>query len=193
MKKILLLLIFSLPIAAFAQEQSIGLRIGEPISITYKTFLDDKISFEGMIGRGSANSSAYYRKVFDSNKPSPNAFYLNHSAGGGISFNGRVAYHEDITAEFDITEGSLLAFGGAGLQLRSINVEYAYQETADVTAVFSENKNNIDFGLEVFGGGEYYFEDQPVSVFAELGLMMEIADRPGHVKLQGGIGARYHF
>ncbi|AGA77991.1 hypothetical protein [Echinicola vietnamensis] len=193
MKKILLLFIFSLPVMAFAQEQSIGLRIGEPISITYKTFLDDKVSFEGMLGRGSANSTAYYRKVFDSNKPMPGAFYLNHSAGGGISLNGRVAYHEDITAEFDITEGTLLAFGGGGLQFRSINVDYAYQESPDATMVRYENKDNIDFGLEVFGGGEYYFEDQPISVFAELGLMMEIADRPGHVKLQGGIGARYHF
>ncbi|WP_200975720.1 hypothetical protein [Echinicola sp. 20G] len=193
MKKLLLLVIFSLPVVAFAQEQSIGLRIGEPLSITYKTFIEEKISIEAMIGRGSANSSAYYRKVFDNNKPAPGAFYLNHSAGGGVSLNGRVAYHEDITAEFDITEGTLLAFGGAGLQLRSIGLEYAYEEAPDANVVRYESRNNIDFGPEVFGGAEYYFEEMPISVFAELGLMLEIADRPGHVKLQGGIGARYIF
>jgi len=193
MKKLLFLVIFSLPVLAYAQEQSIGLRIGEPLSVTYKTFIEDKISFEAMIGRGSSNSGAYYRKAFDSNKPAPGAFYLNHSASGGISLNGRLAYHEDVTAEFDITEGTFLAYAGAGLQLRSVGVDYAYQQSVDMNTVMYENRKNIDFGLEIFGGGEYLFEDLPVSVFAELGLYLEIADRPGHVKLQGGIGGRYFF
>lgn len=193
MKKLLFLFILSLPVMALAQEQSIGLRLGEPLSVTYKTFLDDNVSFEAMIGRGSSNSSAYYQKVFNNNKPTPGAVYLNSNASGGISLNGRIAYHEDITAEFDITEGTLLAYGGAGLQLRSIDVAYTYEDNVGSGVFRSESKSNVDFGPEVFGGGEYYFENQPLSVFAELGLMMELADRIGHVKLQGGIGVRYLF
>ncbi|WP_186756083.1 hypothetical protein [Echinicola salinicaeni] len=193
MKRLLLLFIFSLPVMAFAQEQSIGLRLGEPLSITYKTFIEEKISLEAMIGRGSSNSSSYYRRVFDNNKPAPGSFYVNHSSGGGLSLNGRVAYHEDVTSEFDITEGKLLAYGGAGLQLRSMSVEYAYYETPDASILRYENRNNVDFGPEVFGGGEYYLEELPITVFAEIGLMMEIVDRPGHIKLQGGLGVRYLF
>ncbi|WP_215225160.1 hypothetical protein [Echinicola shivajiensis] len=193
MKRLLLLVIFSLPVMAFAQEQSIGLRLGEPLSITYKTFIEEKISLEAMIGRGSSNSSSYYRRVFDNNKPAPGSFYVNHSSGGGLSLNGRVAYHEDVTSEFDITEGKLLAYGGAGLQLRSMSVEYAYYETPDANILRYENRNNVDFGPEVFGGGEYYLEELPITVFAEIGLMMEIVDRPGHIKMQGGLGVRYLF
>ncbi|GAB3651807.1 hypothetical protein GCM10028791_20980 [Echinicola sediminis] len=193
MKKLLFLVIFSLPLLVNAQEQSIGLRLGEPLSVTYKTFIDDKLSIEAMLGRGSANSAAYYRKAFDSNKPSPGAFYMNHSASGGISINGRLAYHEDITAEFDISEGTLLGYAGAGLQLRSVSVDYAYQQSADMANLMYEKRTNIDFGPEIFGGGEYLFEDLPISAFAELGIYLEVADRPGHVKLQGGIGARYFF
>ncbi|UCS95099.1 hypothetical protein KZP23_08835 [Echinicola marina] len=193
MKRLLLLVIFSLPVMAFAQEQSIGLRLGEPLSITYKTFIEEKISLEAMIGRGSSNSSSYYRRVFDNNKPAPGSFYVNHSSGGGLSLNGRVAYHEDVTSEFDITEGKLLAYGGAGLQLRSVGVEYAYYETPDADILRYESRNNVDFGPEVFGGGEYYLEELPITVFAEIGLMMEIVDRPGHIKLQGGLGVRYLF
>ncbi|GGZ34001.1 hypothetical protein GCM10007049_29150 [Echinicola pacifica] len=193
MKKLLLLMLIGLPMMAAAQDQAVGLRIGEPLSITYRTWLEDKVSIEAMFGRGSANSSAYYRNVFNNNKPSPNALYVNENSSGGVSINARVAYHQDITAEFDITEGKLMAYGGAGLQLRSIRVEYAYEESPTMQTLRYESKSNIDLGPEVFGGGEYYFEDWPVSVYGELGLLLELVDRPGHVKMQGGIGVRYLF
>ena len=193
MKKIIFFLLFLLPVIGFSQEHSIGLRLGEPLSITYKTFLDDNISLEGMIGRAGSNSAMYYRTAFDRNRPSPNSVYNGHSTYNGFSLNVRSAYHEDITAEFDITEGTLVAYGGLGIQLRSIQVDYLYSTLGTPINILGETRTNIDLGPEAFVGSEYYFQDLPISVFAEVGLFMELIDRAGHLKLQGGIGVRYMF
>jgi len=193
MKKIVFLVLFLLPMVVFSQEHSVGLRLGEPLSITYKTFLDDNISIEGMFGRAGANSAMYYRTAFDRNRPAPNSVYNGHSTYNGFSFNVRSAYHEDITAEFDITEGTLVAYGGLGIQLRTIQVDYLYSTLGAPINLMGETRTNIDLGPEAFIGSEYYFEDLPISVFAEVGLFMELVDRAGHLKLQGGIGIRYMF
>jgi len=193
MKKLVFLLLFLLPLVSFSQEHSIGLRLGEPLSITYKTFLDDNISLEGMIGSAGSNSAMYYRTAFDRNRPTPTSVYNGHSTYNGFSLNVRSAYHEDITAEFDITEGTLVAYGGLGIQLRSIRVDYLYSTLGTPVSALAETRTNIDLGPEAFVGSEYYFQDLPISVFAEVGLFMELIDRAGHLKLQGGIGVRYMF
>jgi hypothetical protein len=183
-----------IPLTSFAQESSIGLRLGEPLSITYKTFLDENISVEGMFGRAGVNSAQYYRRSFENNRPSSNAFYAGHSTGNVLSFNARIAYNEDFTDDFGITEGYLLGYAGVGAQLRSVSVNYAYTDSSlSPTNIFGENRRNIDFGPEVYGGAEYYFDDLPINVFAEVGLFMELLDRFGHLRLQGAIGVRYIF
>lgn len=184
----------SFPLLAYSQEHHLGIRIGEPLSITYKTYIDDRFSIEGMIGRAGANSGQYYRRSFENNRPGPGALYGSHSASSGFSLNFRGAYNEDISSEFDIVEGALFAYGGAGLQLRSVKVNYVYYNDLATTVVPQyEKRTNVDFGAEGFIGSEYFFEDLPMSVFAEVGLFLEILDRPGHLRLQGGIGARYLF
>lgn len=177
-----------------AQERGVGVRIGEPFSITYKDFFDDYFSYELMIGTGSPNGGNYYQRDFENNLPSSNSFYVNHNTQKGISLHGRVALHEDFTDMFDITEGYLLGYVGAGAQLRTTNVTYTYtQGQVGGNVPMSEKRNNIDFGPEVFGGGEYYFDEIPISVFAEIGFFLELLDRVGHIKGQGGIGVRYLF
>jgi hypothetical protein len=195
MKKLILFFLLSFPVIAYSQEHHLGLRIGEPLSVTYKTYLNEQFSLEAMIGSAGANSGQYYRRKFDSNKPTPGAIYTGHSSSNGFSLHLRGAYNEDISAEFDIVEGELYAYGGAGLQLRSVRIDYIYTNGAGSNAFIplNESRTNIDLGPEGFIGSEYFFEDLPLSAFAELGLFMELLDRPGHIRLQGGIGARYLF
>ncbi len=188
-------MICMLPFFAHAQEDGVGLRLGEPLSITYKKFLDGNFAIEGMFGRAGVNSAQYYQRAFDNNRPTPNAFYAGHSTGSSFSFNLRGAYHEDITDDLNIDQGYFLAYAGAGVQLRSTRVDYSYTDPASSPpgVFFRESRRNIDLGPEIFGGGEYYFDDLPISIFAEIGLFMELIDRFGHLKLQGGIGVRYLF
>lgn len=195
MKPIVFLFLLMGSFAAFAQQHHIGIRAGEPFAVTYKTFLDQQFSVEAMVGRGGPNSTQYYRRAFENSKPVSSAIYTGQSTSDALSLHGRIAYNEDISSEFNITEGQLFGYAGIGAMLRSVRVNYVYhtpQPTMD--AQFrNENRTNIDFGPEAFIGSEYYFEDFPVSIFAEVGIFLELLDRPGHIKLLGGIGARYLF
>ncbi|TDQ14950.1 hypothetical protein DFQ04_2831 [Algoriphagus boseongensis] len=187
------LLILFLPFLGLAQERGAGVRLGEPFSLTYKDFLDDYLSFEVMVGSGGVNKGDYYRKSFENNPPSSNSFYLNHTADRGISLNFRMALHEDITDMFDIEQGYLLGYAGAGAQIRTTRVTYAYQPNPIQSGPFlEEERTNFDFGPEVFGGAEYYFDETPISVFVEIGLFVELIDRI-NMRGQGGIGVRYLF
>lgn len=195
MRKLILILLLSVPLLGYSQEHHLGIRIGEPLAVTYKTYLDEQFSLEAMIGRAGANSGQYYRKVFDKNRPVPGAVYSSHTASGGLSLNFRGAYNEDISSEFNISEGALFAYGGVGVQLRTVGVDYYYMGEYPTTAMvpLHEKRTNVDFGAEGFIGAEYFLDNLPMSVFAEIGLFLEILDRPGHLRLQGGIGARYLF
>lgn len=193
-KRIILLMAFFLPFAALAQEDGIGIRLGEPLSITMKKFVDDHFAIEGMFGGAGAFNARYYQRSFENNRPSSNSFYAGHSTRSILSFNLRGIYHEDITDFFGIDLGYLLGYGGLGAQLRSTQVDYSYTDPPrNPNALFRETRTNLDFGPEIFGGAEYYFDDLPLSVFIEAGLFMELLDRFGHLRFQGGVGVRYIF
>ena len=193
MKFRIAVLIFFLPILGFAQERGAGIRLGEPFALTYKDFFEDYLSYEILVGAGGVNQGDYFRKDFDSNPPANNAFYLGHTADRGVSLSFRMALHEDITDMFDIEQGYLLGYAGAGVQLRTTRVNYVYNVgTSSSTLPLSEERTNFDLGPEVFGGAEYYFDDTPISVFVEIGLFVEFVDRI-NMRGQGGIGVRYLF
>lgn len=195
MKYRILLLFLLLPILGLAQERGAGIRLGEPISLTYRDFIEDYLSYEIMLGSAGVNGSDYYRKDFENNPPSSNAFYQGHSAKKGMSLNFRMALNEDITDLFEITQGYLLGYGGVGLQLRTTNVDYSYIQNVASSAtqpLLTEDRTNFDFGPEAFAGAEYYFDETPISIFLEVGMFLELIDRI-NVKGQGGIGVRYLF
>lgn len=190
-----LILLFLFSSLSYAQESGIGIRFGEPISFTYKDFWKDFISIEMMIGRAGTNNSSYYQKNFDSNPPSQNALYLGERTNPGISINLRSAIHRDVTDQFDIETGYLLGYVGLGAQIRAIQVTYLYSINFITPGggFLSDTSINLDLGPEFFVGSEYYFNNLPISVFAEAGIFLEILDRGGHTKGQGGIGIRYLF
>jgi hypothetical protein len=195
MKLRFLILGLFLPLIAHSQERGVGIRLGEPLSITYKDFVRDFISIEAMIGKAGANSSSYYQKNFDNNPPAQNAFYLGDRTQRGISLNLRAALHEDFTDEIGLETGYLLGYAGLGAQIRAVNVTYLYSINAFMPGGpnLTETRTNVDLGPEIFAGGEYYFDELPISVFVEAGFFLEILDRVGHIKGQGGIGIRYLF
>lgn len=195
MKYRLVVLFALLPLFSFAQERGIGIRLGEPLSLTYKDFIEDYLSYEVMIGMAGVNSSDYYRKDFENNPPASNSFYQSHSASKGVSINARVALNEDITDVFEITQGYLLGYAGAGVQIRTTQVNYSYFQNIASSAtqpLLTEDRTNFDFGPEAFAGAEYYFDEAPISIFAEVGMFLELIDRV-NIKGQGGIGIRYLF
>lgn len=196
MKYKIILAILFIPFFSFAQERSIGVRLGEPLSVTYKDFISDNISYEFMLGSAGLNGSSYFVRDFENNPPGNNSFYVSHAAQNGISLNARMAYNEDFTETFGIEQGYLLGYGGVGVQLRTATVTYSYVSGLSPslnTPIQQEKRTNLDFGPEAFVGAEYYFDDLPINIFAEVGIFMELLDRVGHIKGQGAIGIRYIF
>lgn len=197
MKIRLIIFLMLLPMLGIAQERGAGIRLGEPFSLTYKDFIEDYLSFEVMLGSGGVNGSNYYRRSFENNPPVSSAVFSGYSARRGVSINGRLALHEDITDMFEITEGYLLGYAGAGVQLRTIQVNYSYFRPNPNPAPGGgipeiEERSNLDLGPEAFVGAEYYFDEVPISVFAEIGVFLELIDRI-NFRGQGGIGVRYLF
>ncbi len=195
MRKAIVFLLLILPFLSNAQERGVGVRFGEPFSITYKDFISDYISFEGMIGSAGVNSSSYYQRDFENNPPDGNAFYRSNSVKKGVSINARLAYHEDFSEAFGIDKGYILGYAGAGAQFRTTNVTFTYtlDQIDPEQPGLQEERTNVDFGPEAFVGFEYYFDDLPLNIFAEGGIFIELLDRIGHMKGQGGIGVRYVF
>ena len=193
MKKPLFFLLLIIHFNAFSQERGIGIRVGEPFSITYKDFLNDYLSLEGTLGIAGVNSDTYYQEAFENNLPNSDAFYLSNSAKRGVSIQLRTAYHEDFSESFGIKKGYILGYGGLGAQFRTTNVNYVYNLSRGAISQdeLQEKRTDINFGPEIFIGVEYYFDEIPINVFVEGGLFLEILTTSPHAKGQGGAGLRY--
>lgn len=181
-------------ISSFGQQHQLGIKLGDPYGITYKTPINGKFSFEGVVGRGSRNSRQYYRRTFENDRPVSSARYSNHQVSGAFSLQARGLYEESFSEDFNISEGELTVYAGLGLQFRSVNIDYFYNTpnaTENATELI-ESRSNIDFGPEILIGSTYYFENLPIATFVELGFLTEIADRL-HLKGQVAIGVRYLF
>ena len=196
MRTILFTLFLLLPFLGHSQERGIGLRFGDPFSIAYKDFFREYLSYEILVGSGSINSDAYYKKSFNRQPPNPDASVVSLAGSRGVALSFRLAAHTDMTDAFELDQGYLLGYAGLGAQLRTTQVNYKYTEISDsidfLKALQLENRTNGDLGPEAFVGAEYFFDPVPFSVFVEAGVFTELIDR-AHLKGQGGIGIRYLF
>jgi hypothetical protein len=186
------LIFFLLMVAsgAFAQRytQAIGLRLGDPVGLNYRMFGRSGAGLE--FGIGSANyayRSGYYRDAFDNRSRFNNATYDFHRVNSSILLQGRYFQQSKLNANID---GRLDWFWGIGAAFRSTKVDYTYRLDG---IQHRETVTDIDLGPEGLIGLEYMFPRSPISVFAEVSLMLEIADAPGNLFMLGGVGVRYNF
>jgi hypothetical protein len=75
--------------------------------------------------------------------------------------------------------------------MKIATVRYRYYDV-NSGATKTDTFTDIDLGPEGMGGMEYTFEGIPLSVFAELSMMIEVVDRVSLRPLSGA-GARYRF
>lgn len=176
----------------FAQQQSIGLRIGNPIGITYKRYLPNDRAIEFGIGTSSSGwNSNYYKNSFKDYKRYDNYDYRSHSVSSPVYFQGRYLFQYNIPIEGMV--GKLDWYWGIGAVLKFATVEYVYQNEAPPYDSYIDNRTDIDFGPEGIAGMEYTFEDIPLTVFGEVSLMLEFADRPLTFRSFGAAGVRFNF
>jgi hypothetical protein len=187
---VLIAIIISVP--SFAQRQAFGLRIGDPVAATYKTYIQSNKAIEFMLGTSSPNwRQEYFRKSFYEYDKYEGFTYQSHKLNNPLYLQGRYLFHDHIPVE-DM-EGKLEWYWGIGAMLKIAKVEYRYREGPPDNSPSTDIRNTIDFGPEGIAGIEYTFEDIPLNVFGELSFLLELADRPFAVQLFGGVGARFIF
>lgn len=79
MKKLVLLSVFALcaiPLFSQSYSSAVGLRLGSPIAVTYKTFINETTALEGIIGFASFDSFVNYTNI--------RAAYLIHEDIGSM-------------------------------------------------------------------------------------------------------------
>ena len=178
--------------AVFAQEQGIGLRIGDPIGITYKRYLAKERAIEFGIGTATSGwNTNYYENSFEDYDRYNNYDYRSHEVKGTLYLQGRYEFQYNIPIEG--MEGKLDWYWGIGAMLKVATVDFTYQNEVSPYDIVKDKRTDIDLGPEGIAGMEYTFQDIPLTVFGEVSLMLEFADRPLTFRTFAGVGARFNF
>lgn len=191
MKKIILLFLsFLVCTAAWSQHHSMGMRLGDPIGLTYKRQLRTDRAVEFILATASPEwRKDYHRKSFYEYAKYEGYTYVSHRLDNPVYLQARYLLHYDIPAEG--MDGTLQWYWGAGGMLKFGKITYRYRQGPPDTGVRTDVRNTVDFGPEGIGGVEYTFEDTPLNVFGEVSLLIEVADRPLTVQAFGAVGARF--
>ena len=190
MRRVMVILLLATTITAFGQRQGIGLRIGNPLGLTYKKYLPNERAFEFGFGTAPGGwNKNYYENSFHDRYEGYR--YRSHDVTSTVYFQGRYLFQYDIPVEGMV--GKLGWYWGAGALLKFATVKYTYQEN-DAPGPNSTNKRtDIDFGPEGIGGMEYTFDDIPLTLFGEVSVLLEFADRPLTFRAFAAAGVRFNF
>jgi hypothetical protein len=192
MKKLVIIIFLTVIFfAAHSQDRGIGLRLGNPMGITYKKYLLRDKAIElglGTVGMGWHDN--YYRNSFRDFDRYENVDYVSHAVTSTIYLQARYLLHYNIPIEGMV--GKLDWYWGLGGVFKMANVRYHYRDN-ESSAIQRDVRTDIDFGPEGILGMEYTFETVPVTIFGDISLMVEIVDRPGIPRGLSGVGARYNF
>lgn len=187
---VVVLVLLVLSVGAYAQQQGIGIRAGDPLGLTYKKYLTRYRALEFNLGtepRGWRYD--YYRDSFHDYDRYDDYVYLSHDVRTNLSLQGRYLWQYDIWIEG--MEGKLQWYWGAGGLLKFARIDYRYQfAPGDIR---TDHRSDVDFGPEGIIGSEYTFEDVPITLFGEVSLMIELVDSPAAMQLLGGLGVRVNF
>lgn len=187
-----LFLITLITYTAEAQKlNSVGIRLIDPMGVTYKRYTNHQKAFE--IGIGTIPDGwldVYYRSSFDHKDKYEDMMYRECERNGTVYLFGRLLMQNNIPV-VDL-KGSLEWYWGVGAVFKTAQVEYFYSTPSEPYEYFTDKRTDIDFGPDFIGGLEYTFEKVPITLYTELSLFLEIVDRT-NIRALGGIGGRYRF
>ena len=193
-----ILLLAMMSLSAFAQKQGLGLRIGNPLGLTYKRYLPNNRAFEIIFGTVPDKwHNGYYKNSFSDLDKYDSYSYHSHDVEGTFYFQGRYLFQYDITAKRML--GKLDWYWGAGALFKFARVKYIYFYPWELgpggsTALLEDSlQPNIDSGPEVITGIEYTFDQTPLTFFGEVSGFLEFADRPLTFWAFAAAGARFNF
>jgi hypothetical protein len=186
---VVVLLLFCV-VGLYAQDRGIGLRLGNPMGITFKKYLPRNKAVELGVGTVAPGwHQHYYENSFHDFDKYEGFEYRSHDVRSTVYLQGRYLLDYDIHIEGLI--GQLDWYWGLGGMLKLATIEYRFRESQGPDII--RTAHDFDIGPEGIIGMEYTFENAPITLFGEISLMIEIADRPGIARGFSGVGARYNF
>jgi hypothetical protein len=191
MRRLTVILFLATTVSVYGQNQGIGLRIGNPLGLTYKRYLHNDRAFELIFGTAPGGwNKNYYKNSFKDFDKYDTDVYRSHDVESTVYFQGRYLFDYNIPVEGMV--GKLDWYWGAGALLKFAKVNYSYQP-GDATTILYDTKTDIDFGPEGIAGMEYTFDDIPLTLFGEVSVLLEFADRPLTFRAFAAAGARFNF
>lgn len=180
--------------------QGIGIKLGDPVALTYKFYANKHFSFAADVGKAASGLyNKYYRDAFvtylpDTLNKDQSITYLTHKVTSDWFVETKFLYQWDAEK---ISKG-LQLYAGLGWQWRNTTIEYDYNFD-DFSKNFSEGKfgkfteTRFTYGPVIALGFEYSYFSLPLSAFIEVELYTDALIDPGYQRFQGGVGVRYVF
>lgn len=201
MKSFLFIIFLAITITLPAQEKmnQIGLRIGDPIGFTFKTYRNEKTAFEFIVATAGENwNRRYHEKSFlqEYYKDVPDVEYQSSSQKNVLYVKARYLSHSKII--WAQIPGTWEWFWGVGIVGKTAELQYQYNQYALIdgkyyTYELESEVRDYDFGPEGIAGVQYSFKDLPITVGYEFSLMMEFYDRAPVVRGFTALAFRYSF
>ena len=166
------------------------MRIGNPLGLTYKRYLPNDRAFEFGIGTlrpDGIKTIIRIRSVILTAMII--TLYRSHTVKSTVYLQGRYLFQYDIPVEGMV--GKLGWYWGGGAMLKFATVNYKYELLMMLQEL--DNRTDIDFGPEGIAGMEYTFDDIPLTIFGEVSVLLEFADRPLTFRAFAAAGARFNF
>lgn len=201
MKCFLLLsfVVISFGLAAQKTKNQLGVRIGDPVGITFKTFKNEKTAFEFGLGTsGSSWNPRYYEKSFihEYYKDVPDAEFQSHSLKDVLYAQAKYLVYNPIV--WSEVPGKWEWYWGVGITAKTALVTYRYNQYYVVdgkvfVAQLEGDVRDYDFGPDGTIGFEYSFNDVPLSIGYDFSVMLELYDRTGPLRAFTGLSFRYNL
>jgi hypothetical protein len=184
MKSLWLLILISVCFQVQAQRKKnqVGLRLGDPIGITYKTFLSEKSALQFNVGTAASQwNPDYYRNSFDDYFDHNDDYeYDSHTTKEVLYLQARYVIQKQIV--WSEIPGRFDWYWGVGVMGKKATINYEYLHFYNIenvrTPYFEETKiKDYDLGPESIIGIQYTFKDVPLSIDFDLSLLVEFHDR----------------
>jgi hypothetical protein len=179
----------------------IGIKIGDPIGLTYKAYFLDRLGFE--IVAGIPTGGLYANFIIDEFNnlefegfEGDSLLYISHDIGASAALQARFLLHNPLPS--GITgETGVDWYVGIGFSLRFLDVTYQFQNVSSGDPTdFELGEANEKFflqGPEITLGFEYALNNLPLTAFAEGNVFLSLGSVSTDLRFLGGLGLRYNF
>lgn len=174
---------------------AIGVRVGDPIGITYKAYFLNRFGFEVIAGTSIGGVYVnFIRDQFDQNPAYDTLGYVGHVVNYTFTGQARVVMHNPLPESITGTRGVDWYIGVGGMY-RILDVRYTYESGSTPTEyqIGSMTESFSLAGPEAILGFEYLLPGTQVTAFAEGSVFFDLLNGQQDPRFLGGIGLRYNL